>query len=399
VVDTEGAAPASLSAHARLRLGVDRRTSLVTLGAGELQLAQGVDGGDVSVAGANLCGRVWCSAARLANVGERIATRIDDALEAQARARLDALTCRPCAAGCEPGSACVEGVCRRAPPNAEAPGACDPRPLGAAFEVGPDRSLGLTFALADEARAHRGGLDVAVRLGARPRVDALCVPDAPAPPPTPLPAAILERGSDAGAHVRVALGESALARAFWAAWRAGLGCAELGGEGSPVPLDLARLLPSSQSLAFLGVDAPRLRVRPTRAPEVRVEEDGAVAWAVPGLGLELEAEVDGRRLVLARATLRLAGVARLGVGEEGLWLGLEGTEAEVERIAAAPLLADDPETLAPTFDVLARLAVAAAPARVELGALPGPLRLVEPPRRVSHEDVRALALRLRVEAP
>lgn len=395
-VDTASAGLPHLTASARIGLSIDPRTGLLALTPRDAQITHGLDTGDVRIAGANTCGRVWCSAANLTGVTGMLVDRANDALGEAVAEQLSAVACTPCDAGCRNGYRCVEGVCRE--PRSQA---CQPAPLAVGVALAsPDqqRQVRLDFALADEVGARHGGLDVALRIAASSRRHR-CVPPTDAPRATPLAREVLESGNERETHVRIAIAESALARAAWAAQQAGIGCVDLGPEQLP-SLGLRVLLPTSRRLDVLGVGEPRISVRPLEAPTVSVEEGGGLRLSVARVRVDIGAQVDARMLRLASAELTLAVSANLESEGGRLFIAIDQAtvETRITEIWGAPLLGADHEGLALTYDALTALVRAAIPARVPLteDALPGDLRFVGAPRRVVVDGTTAIVADLRL---
>lgn len=396
-VDTTRAGVPHLTASARIGLSIDPRTGLLALTPRDAQITHGLDGGDVRIVGANTCGRVWCTAANLTGVTGILVDRANVALGDAVAEQLSTLACTPCEAGCRSGYRCVAGICRE--PRSQA---CQPAPLAMGVALAsPDqaRQVRLDFALGDAVGARHGGLETALRIAASSSQRHRCVPPADAPRATPLPRAVLDRGSEAEVHARVAVAESALARAAWAAQQAGIGCADLGLEELP-SFGLRVLLPTVRRLDVFGVGEPRISVRPLEPPVVTVEESGALRLTAARVRVDIGAGIDGRMLRLASTELTLGVTASLQSEEGQLFIALDAASVEVVvgDVWGAPLLGADREGLELTYDALTALVRAAIPPRVPLTeeALPGGLRFVGTPRRVIVDGVTAIVADLRL---
>ncbi len=398
-VDTARQAPTAITASATVATEVDAHTGLTSLSVGEARVPAGLDGGDVEIAGANGCGQVWCTLANVGIARRWLADEANRALTGAIAAEAAARTCLPCDAGCPSGASRDAGVCR------SSDGACVRRPVAASAEVRSHdgrRRATVAVALADEVGVRRGGLDVALRLSARPDGRHRCAPEADPPRATPLPRSVLEGGDERGVHLRVALSEAAVSRAAWALHQTGVGCVDVGPEEVP-QLDAAMLaivLPSSIRLSVLGLSAPSVAVRPLAPPEIHVEDDGTVRIEARDLRMDIEATVDGRRLRLASGTLHARGVARIGErdGALAIEIPLDSIVMDVAAVWSAPILGADEGELRDTFEALSLAAVGVVPEVIPLDRIPVPGRLVPVRTRgVTAQGARALLVDLRVE--
>jgi len=396
-IDTALSGAAGIGARANLGLRLDPRSGLISLAPAAPQITHGLDGDDLRIAGANTCGSVWCTAANLGIVRGVLADEANEALDAAIRQRLERLSCMPCEAGCAPGNRCAEGIC------VLSRGGCEPAPLATliALQTREDRApLELALALGDALETSRGGLDLGLRLGATPSSRDRCAVPLERPDAAPLPHAILERGADAGAHLRVVLSEATLHRALWAAHQSGLGCVSI-----PADELLGLTLPGLRALDPLGLGGSQIQIVPLALPELRFEEEGAIHARIERVRIEIEAAIDGRMLRLAWAEATLEVQARLE--DEGglLWLDvdLDSVQIEITRHDASPLLAGGEggggrQALARTYALLAGMARALVPTRIPLTTepLPGGLRLARAPRLLrAPGGQRALELALR----
>ncbi len=389
-----------LTASAALHLALDPRTGLTGLSLAASSIEHGVDPEDLAIAGANACGRLWCSLANLAGASGFVSAHANEAMAAVVKQAIEMRTCRPCGLGCDAGTTCDGTICRT--PG----GACVPAALAWGGTLASDDGTGragLAVALADDVDTRHGGIDLALRLGVRTEARHLCAPEVPSPPPVPLPRAALDGASENGVDVRIAIGEPALARVLWAVHQAGLGCGEL--EANAVPglgeAALSMLLPSSRRLAPLGLGAPRFAIRPLRPYEAHVRDDGGVTLRAPAVQVDIEAEVGGRLLRIASAVVSLEARAQLGIDAGAVVVRMphDGVSVHVDRVWSAPVLGASTHELEATFGALSEIARAALPERLAVpdAALPLPhgLVLAGPPHGVEVHGVRALVIDLR----
>lgn len=391
-VDTSRTGEPTVTGQARIHLDLDRPTGLLRPALTDVGMSQGVDSADVQISGSNVCGSIWCSAANIVGASGMISERLNEALGSQLREQ----------AGMIPSPVAMRTAIEPADRGAEAV---------------------LAFALADEALVERSAVDLAARLTAtRSRVHR-CVPAAEPPAAVPLPRDVLGVASRGDrAHVRIAIGEAAIARAAWALHQAGVMCVDAGPERIPqlTPALLGALLPATRDLVSLRVGAPSIAVRPLHPPEVRFEANGTITIAVRRVRIELWAEVDRRALRLAAAHVDVRGTAQLVADAQGLALATPRARVgtRVRDTWSAPALGADRDELRALFAALARVAIDTLPERTALGPatpegeapsrdaiLARRLRLAERPRtvevpsRIGRETVaRALVIDLRFES-
>lgn len=141
------------------------------------------------------------------------------------------------------------------------------------------------------------------------------------------------------------------------------------------------LLPTSRRLAPLGLEAPRVAIRPYAPPVPSLRPDGSVEVRSERVRLDLEARVAGRTLRLASADVAGRVTARVGVADGGIALVPveEGTEVRVLSVWGAPALGASERQLRATFDVLtgvARQAAVARPVALPAGAVPSTYGLI-----------------------
>jgi len=255
--------------------------------------------------------------------------------------------------------------------------------------------------VADVARVHRGGLELALRLSAGARERHPCAPPAEPPAAVPLPREVLD-GPEDGVHLRIAAGEAAIARIVHGAHQAGAGCVEVRdrdlpriGRGS-----LALLLPSARRLEPLGLSAPRLSVRPLSPPEVRIAEDGSVALSAEDVRVDVEAVVDGRVLRLASAALVVRGIARVVAADGAIAIDVPpgSIEMGIASTWSAPILGATDREVRTAFEALAALARGVLPERTVLSELGLPADVASiRSRRVVADGARALVLSVVLE--
>ncbi len=397
LVDTAMAQPRTIDAQVGFGFRIDARTGLTVLEVASAEMGAGVSAEDVTVAGRNRCGTLWCSVANVAGVTEMLAERANAALTSAVTERTAALSCRPCSMGCDPGSSCAEdGLCRRS--RGENSGRCDPAPLAASIEIAsPDeqRRVSLAASLADDVAQSASGLDLALRLSARPSFRHRCAPLKNAPRTRPLPVEIL---GETDAHARLVIGEASIARMLWAAHQAGVGCYDA--DASILEeLDISMLLPTLSRLSALSVAHPVISVRPLEVPSVAIGEDGSMRVEATRVRIDIGANVMGAFARLASGTVTMRG--RVALVPNGTRLNLQVAqnqiETEVESVWGSPLLGASDDTLRNTFEVIVRLAKGAVPDSYPLIAepLPGSPRLARRPLLVEHDGVRAYAFDLR----
>ena len=428
-IDTTRASPPDL--RAEVPIALERRPNgAVAARIGALRVAAGLDAADVSIRGANQCGRFWCNVANVVGASRMLADRANRSLATVVGREVDRRACRACGAGCAGDQRCVEGICRAAD------GRCDPVPLGAsyAFEGGEDgdvddagrpslgpgrrKGMDLWLAVADATYADSQGLDLALRLSAVPRSRDRCVPERDAPWAVPLERSMLQRDLAAGADVRILIGAATLERGLWAAQQAGLLCATVNGaaisEGSAspwTPAALGALLPSAGRLSALGVLHPSVEVHPLLPPVLTEVAGGDLAVRAGRVRIELWAEVLGRRLRLAAAILELEVPLGFVASGRGLELSLDrrSLSLEITELWSAPLLGASESELRSAFATIGAVAREAMPARVTLLGEellpPVPFRFVRAPRIVrgarsgGQPGPRAVALDLAFERP
>ena len=397
LVDTAMAAPRTLDAQVGFGFRIDARTGLTVLEVASAEMGAGVSPDDVRVAGRNRCGTLWCSVANVAGVTEMLAEHANAALSHAVTERTAALSCRPCAMGCDPGSSCADdALCRRSRgPNT---GRCDPAPLAASIEIAsPDdqRRVALAASLADAVTQSASGLDLALRLSARPSFRHRCAPLKTPPRTQPLPPEIL---GETDAHARLVVGEASISRMLWAAHQAGVGCYDA--DASILEeLDVTMLLPTLSRLSALSIAHPVISVRPLEVPTVTIGDDGSMRFEVSRVRIDIGANVMGAFSRLASGTVAMRGRAALVPNGTRLDLQVAQNqiETEVQSVWGSPLLGASDETLRNTFEVIVRLAKGAVPDSYRLieEPLPGAPRLARRPLLVEHDGIRAYAFDLR----
>ena len=333
----DGATTATVATRLRVAFTDD---GLLVPSLGPLDLVHGLDAGDLTFAGANRCGQVWCGLANLRVVRNLVGDRIDDALR------------------------------NLVPPAAMAA-------HGGVTVRDGDRAITFAAAIADEVDLGPSQWDAALRLDATPRRHR-CVPRSRIPDFAPTPRRALD--GEPAAHARLAIGERTLARLLWATAHSGLGCRAFPLDGIPGGASL--LFPSLRRLGAWSVENASVTVAPVSAPTVTVEDDGTLQLAGV-VALALEADVDARRLVLASAHVEARVRARLANGAQGIVLTFEAPSLTLGEVRSTPLLGASHDTVAYGFRAIADLAAAAATG-VSLPApasVPAALRLARAPRR------------------
>jgi len=397
-VDTTREAPPVLRATARAEVEVDGPTGRLALRPTDVSVPIGLDGGDISVAGRNTCGRVWCSVANITGATAILSRLANQELEARLAREVGGRLCRSCGAGCPVGTRCEAGICIRDT------GSCVPASFAVEATLASEDERGealFAFALADEARVRAGGLDLAARLTTRISAPHRCVPSLSAPTQRPLPSAVLSSASD-DAMIRVAISETAISRVFWALSASGVACREVAIRDIPLvgAGGLSALFPSASRLDGLASDG-RVTLAPLETPSVEIRADGGVTVGLP-LSVAVEAQVLGRRVRLASARIDMSLVARMTVHEGIPTLAIAQSDVgtSVGDVWATPLLGADPDGLAGRFDAIAGLARAVVPARVPLStvALPVPVELVGTPHGVGIAGTHALIVDLNLRA-
>lgn len=401
-VDTQRQGAPNIAARVRVGAAPSPASGAIVPRLVEASVPIGVDPGDLRIAGTNTCGGIWCTVANIAGATSTIARRADEALLGAVVSNIEALGCRPCALGCSAGTQCGEGSVCRAPS-----GACELAPLATRVSLGEvhgaDSGALVVAVTALRAASHGSGVDVGLHVGASGDVGR-CAPATPPPASDPLPASVLDATPIAGAHVRVAIGERALDRAMWAVHRAGAACVEASGADIEAvgagAIELA--LPSARALAPLGVVSFGVAVRPLAAPRAHIGDDGSITVAADDVRIEVSAEVAGRRLRLAYATIDVEARATLSLAPgslPALEIARGSFQARVDRVWSAAVLGAPEAELRRAFGALAALARAATPERVELPReawpIPDDLALGARPRAVEVEGQRALVLDLR----
>ena len=400
VVNSTRAGNRSLSAQALFELGVDVRTGLAVLSTKASQVPHGLDGGDIAVAGTNKCGQLWCTAASVGPVQEALATQVNESLSDALEEHTKTASCRACAYGCNPGSACAkDGYCRRIAGVEK--GSCDPSPLAASVSIASldgSRRTYVSTAIADEAISRDGGIDLALRITAKPSKQHACVVKSQAPPMEAISAESLKKLPDGSAHVRVVIGKAAIERTLWAVQQSGIGCISVSSDDAG-DVDLSLLLPATQRLAELGVVSPQISVQPLSAPDVELNSDGSFSLSAGKVRIDFSAKVAGHTLRLASATATLRAQAALALKEDGLVLSLppEKVSSHVDSMWVAPILSSNASSVSTTFDVLLNLAKGSLKReyRVFESRLPGGLTLSSTPRAVTVDGQRMLAVDMR----
>lgn len=364
-IDTARQAPTNITARAELVPWADPTTGVLGFRLGNVTVPTGVDGGDLTVTGGNVCGQVWCNVAQVAGVTSSLLAQATSDLGGVVQQGVGERVCRTCPTGvCPSGSQCVDGVCRDA-------GGCLPVPLAAETTImSEDSAAGarVGLALIGPSEARRGGLEIPVRLTAEPTASHRCVAALEAPQPEPLAPNVLTMHPDR-APIRVAIGRAGIRRALWALFAGGVACRTVRAsdlESIPRGMMLG-LLPS---LAHLDNALPSLSLRPSAVPTVEVRSDGALGVRV-SIEVELAAPWLGRQMRLAVGTLTAEGQLSIGSEDDAIVLQLphETWEIDVAEVWVSPLLANSEASVEGSFTALATLALGLLPPSLPLDEL------------------------------
>lgn len=395
-VDTEREGAPFLGVEATLGVAVDPPTGMTAVSLVDAGVPTGLDGGDVSVEGTNVCGAVWCTVANVTGATSLVASRMNDELVARVRDEVRAQVCRACDAGCPRGARCEAGVCMAGP-------SCVPRAFAAETTLAAadaQTEVLLAAALADEAEVRAGGVELALRLTAIASGRSRCAPRAPAPAPGPLPRGVLDVAPTDRGHVRIAVGEAALARALHALQQGGVGCKTVALDDVPIvgQAGLVGLFPTASRLAALAPHGAKLVVMPLAPPTIETTEDGALTLGT-SIRVDVEAELLGRTVRVASAALALSARAHVAMHEGTLALEMPSAEREmrVAHVWSSPVLGASDAMLRQSFEAIGAVAATVLPETTPLEALPlpgGHLRLVGPPLRAEARGARALVLDL-----
>ncbi|MEW5737772.1 MAG: hypothetical protein AB1938_02540 [Myxococcota bacterium] len=352
---------------------------------------------DITLAGQNTCGNIYCDTADLDIVKTTLLQLISPLLQSQIRTIIGDQTCEPCMAtadcprstdGTNQQATCSNDICRDTVANK-----CVPRFLGVegridlggvlgSFGAPAGAQMDLSLAAGSSVTVDQG-LSLGTRVGIQPVQVAGCVPPTPAPAMTAVTAPNFDGEATPGSQFHVGLGLSTnfLNIAFHSAHQAGALCLQLSTENvGLINTGLFKtFLPSLGRLASRdGKDAPMMVVlRPARPPQVSIGQGTydpvtkkpikpLILLTLPELSIDFYAMIDDRqaRLFTLTADISLP-LSLIFEGCDKVTPAIGDLKMLISNIRTAnsEMLAEDPQVLAdlvPAIIGLAEPAVASA---------------------------------------
>jgi hypothetical protein len=369
---------------------------------GALAPPQCLQPGDVSLAGRNFCGDIYCGLADLDIVKSTLLELLSPTLQTQIQSLVGEQTCMSCTStadcprttdGTNLQATCQNNICRQ---GAE----CVPRFLGVEGTLGLGGLLGSFGAPASaqlELSVAAGssftinqGMTFGTRVGVKPSMVSACVPPQAAPPQTAVNAPDFDGEATPGSpyHVGIGISSNFLNETFWAVQQSGGLCLNFSSDNvGLVNTGLFKtFLPSLGKLATRdGKDAPMLvALRPARPPTVTVGEGTydpmtkrpikpLLTLSLPDVSVDFYALLDDRyaRLFTLTADISLP-LSLIFEGCDKVTPALGDIRQLITNIRTAnsEMLAEDPQVLADLVPAVIGLAEPALASGLSGFALP-----------------------------